>query len=389
MVVFFTGTSSLSAQNKTADGYFTSEALLAANDTGVIVSIKKYNPTQDEISKAAKPPKNAPLNYLMAPFEATNITMGNKGFESKIYALDKKGDLLWERTIGYNNKSIPSPVKIAGHTIYAGEGQKDRRAVSIQKIDQYGKVVWEKVLDSLDNVNDLFITKDRVSALVSFDVIKRNIQKNGTFSETVYPAYFFIQLNNETGELIKKEYQKMGSYLSGLGFNNPVLNTDYSYLISKPDSAAFLTVMNLENATIVSKNPNMEYSILKLSADTGSYQFLTLKPLKKGKNSYSVIYDNYARGKKYETEVPIDHSDADRQFITTTSVDSLAVVIGNPYSISMGFIDTTGKFSLYKKTSANGLPVTAVAVVSGKICILQVEGRNKPGAIGKLKVDYY
>src|SRR6185503_7714072 len=106
-------------QGKPAEGFFTSEANAIAVGNGVLISIKKYNPTQSEIDNAARPPKNAPMNYLMAPFEATNISMYGKEFESKLYSLDKDGKIIWEVTLGFSNKSVASPLKLYDDFIYS------------------------------------------------------------------------------------------------------------------------------------------------------------------------------------------------------------------------------------------------------------------------------
>lgn len=46
------------AQLTQPEGYFTSEARAVTADTGIIVSIKKFNPTETDIENAVKPPKN-------------------------------------------------------------------------------------------------------------------------------------------------------------------------------------------------------------------------------------------------------------------------------------------------------------------------------------------
>lgn len=377
------------AQQGSAEGFFTSEANVAATENGVLVSIKKYNPTQSEIDNAAKPSKNTPMNYLMAPFESVNISMYNKGFESKLYSLDKEGKNLWNLTIGYSDKSNPSPIKIYKDFIFTGESAKDADKVTIQKIDLKGNVIWQAELDSLNNVNDIYVEDNRVSALVSFDVSKKTQHKDGTFSENIYPIYFFVQLDIITGKRIVQEYQKMANYLSSLKFSNPFLNSDYSYYLNNKDSAAFLNVTKLESATIVSQGMSKENSILKLTAGNESYHLLTLLSVGKSKKTYNLISDFYGKGKKYETELPIEYKNSDRCFIYKTAGDSIATIIGNARNITITYSDMEGKSTLHKKIDNVISPIIGAGIQSGKVYILQMEGRIKPGSVGRIKVDYY
>ncbi|MBL0280933.1 MAG: hypothetical protein IPQ11_11480, partial [Bacteroidetes bacterium] len=129
----------------------------------------------------------------------------------------------------------------------------------------------------LDNVDDINVSGDMVCALVSFDYYQKIKHPNNTFSENMFPVYFYVQLNIETGEIIKKEYQKMGVYLSGKHFSNPVLNSEYSYFLNNLDSVAFLSTIELEKATIVSNNLTVGSKIRLLSAGSDSYHLLNEK----------------------------------------------------------------------------------------------------------------
>jgi len=377
------------AQQDFAEGFFTSEANVVPTDNGILVSIKKYNPTQSEIDNASKPSRNSPMNYLMAPFESVNISMYDKGFESKLYLLDKEGKNLWHMTLGYSGKSVPSPIKLYKDFIFTGESAKNSDKVIIQKIDLKGKVVWQTELDSLNNVNDIYVEDNRVSALVSFDISKKVEHKNGTVSENVYPIFFFVQLDISTGKRIVKEYQKMANYLSSLSFSNPLLNSDYSYYLNNKDSAAFLNITKLESATIVSQDMSKKNSILKLAAANESYHLLTLLSVEKNRKVYNLISNFYGKSKNYESELPIKYNNSNRCFIYKTAGDSIVTIIGNEKNISIVYSDIEGKSTLDKNIDNVISPIIGAGVSLGKVYILQIEGRIKPGSSGRLKVGYY
>lgn len=84
------------SQLNPAEGYFTSEAKAIETDSEIIVSVKKFNPTETDIENAIKPPKNSSWNFLMLPYEANMLLLNNKGFESKLYSLNKAGEVIWE-----------------------------------------------------------------------------------------------------------------------------------------------------------------------------------------------------------------------------------------------------------------------------------------------------
>lgn len=387
--IFFCSTLSIFAQQNQAEGFFTSEAITMVTDTEVFVSIKKYNPTQAEIETAARPAKNAPMNYLMAPFDAVKISMFNKGFESKLFSLNKEGKVLWDITLGYSDKSVASPIKLHNNFIFAGESVKDADKVIIQKIDRNGNVIWKKELDSLHNVNDIYVDENRVSMLVSFDATRRIEHADNTFSENIYPIYFFVQLDNKTGKTIKKEYQEMGNYLSSLNFSNPLVNSDYSYYLSNADSAVFLNITKQKTATIVSEGMSKDHSILELIAGEDSYHLLTLLTSEKNKKVYSLISDFYDKGKKYEIEIPIVHIETNRHFMYKNAGDSILIIMANSKNVSISYTNIEGKSTLYKKINAPKSPIVSAGEIEDKIYILQVEGRDKPGTLGRIKIDFY
>ncbi len=262
-IAVFAGNLKLQAQQIPAEGFFTSEAATVSIGNDIIVAVKKYNPTPEEIAAAIKPLKNAPMNYLQAPLEATHISMYDKSFESVMYCLNNEGTVKWKTTLGYSNKSDASAITAYKGFLYAGESVKTEDKVVIQKMDASGKMIWQTKLDSLNDVNAVYVEGDKVNALVSFEASEKVVHQDGTFSFNNYPAYFFVQLNMATGEKIKQEYQMMGNYLSKMGFSNPVINSDYSYYLNNKDSAAFFNVANQQSATIVSENMSKANTILK------------------------------------------------------------------------------------------------------------------------------
>ncbi len=380
---------SLGAQ-QTPQGFFTSEGSAVVMGEDIVVSIKKYNPTAQEIADAVKPAKNKPMNYLQAPAEATSMSLYDKGFESMIYCLNKAGNVKWNLTLGHSNKSVASPLAGYKDFLYAGESVKEEDKVVIQKMDASGKIIWQTKLDSLHDVNAIYVEGDKVNALVSFEGSEKLTQQNGSFSYHNWPVYFFVQLNIETGKMIKKEYQMMGNYLSKLGFSNPVINTDYSYYLNNKDSAAFFNVATQTSATIVSKEMSNENAILKLTAGTESNHYLTLLSRSRSKKVYTLISDFYGKKKKYQSELPVSYSSAiSRYFIYKNENDSMLTIIHSGKSIDLVYTGIEGNSVLYKKIEDERYPVVAGGMMPGKVFLIQLEGRDKPGQPGKLSVSYY
>ena len=373
-----------------AEGYFTSEAEAIMTDSGIIVSLKKFNPTKTDIDNAMKPPKNGPWNYLMLPYETKKVLMNNKGFESKLYSLNKESEVVWERTLGYSDKSQASQITLHDNFIFAGESHKSENKVIIQKIDLSGKTVWEQVLDSLNNVDDIIVSGGKVCVLVSFDHYKKVKGPDNTYTNKMFPVYFYVQMNIETGEIIKKEYQKMGVYLSGMGFANPVLNSENSYFLNTQDSAAFLSTIQLEKATIVSDNLAKASKISLLSAGLDSYHLLYEKPKARNKTTYNLFSGYYGEQKKYDVELPIEPMASDRTFIAPASDDSLFVIIGKPDKLTILLTDhAAGNTIIYKQTIEVLSPLLFAGYAKDKIFVLQGKNRAKPGTPGELIVTYY
>lgn len=376
------------SQNKRPEGFFTSEANIITEGDRTFVSIKKYNPTQKEVLEAGKPFKTGELNFLSAPFSSTNISMYQKGFESKIYCLDNTGNIVWDYTIGYSNQSVASPIKWKNGYIYTGESNLETDKVILRKMDKNGNVVWKTELDSLHAVNDILIEGDRVSALVSFNTSKKNDNPaNGTFYHHTYPVYFFAQFDITSGRLIKKEYQRMANYLSSKDFTGPQLNSDYSYYLSNQDSAIFLTVMKQDGATVVSQGMSKDKKIITMTSGPESYHLLTALA-SSSKNVYILISDFYGKGKKYEIELPVKFAKDDRRFLYRTSKDSIVTVIGNKEASTVLFTDTVGHTTIKKFTSELSALIVGVAISNNRICLAYVEGRNTPGSTGRLKLFF-
>lgn len=68
-----------------------------------------------------------------------------------------------------------SLVVINDNFIFKGESEAEDNKIAIQKIDYDGNVIWKKELDSLDNVDDIIVSGDKVCAQVSFDLQKKFI----------------------------------------------------------------------------------------------------------------------------------------------------------------------------------------------------------------------
>ena len=392
LVLFFT-TISLSslAQQNPPKGYFTSEAVGVAAGDHIIVSIKKYNPSADEINDAVNPPKNAPMSYLQIPVIATNLSLFNKGFESKLYCLDRSGNIVWEKTLGYSKNSDPSPVTEEKGFIYSGEGSQEKGKIVIRKFDKAGKEIWKNTLDSLENVNAIAMHDNKVNILASFDHSQKIENKKGEFSFKTYPIYSFIQLNPESGAIIKKEYQMMGNYLSSIGFGHPIINSDQSYYLNNNDSAIFLSVANQKGATVVSEEMSRDNKILALTASPASNHYITELSKGQNKNVYTIITDFYGKAKKYQSELPIPFKpdQASRYFIHLTDGDTIFSVISNLDETSISYTNPGGQSQLYKRSTNSAIFIIGSLLAGSKPVLIALEGRNKPGIAGTIKLVYY
>jgi hypothetical protein len=370
-----------------AQGYFTSEAKTVYSKDNIIVSIKKYNPTEDEIKKATKPAKNAPMTYLQIPFAVTNASLFDNSFESNLYCLDRLGNVKWNKLLGFSKNSTASPVAVDKDFIYAGEGMKEAGKIQLQKIDLNGTVVWSKTFDSLDNVNDILIAGNKVNALVSFDISKKVIHADKTFSYNTYPIYFFLQLDTATGAVIKKEYQMMGNYLSSLGFSNPYISSYQSYYLSKKDSALYLSTLNQQSASTVSENMPKGHSILNLVAGPSENHYLTLF----NEKDYVLFTDFYGKEKKYTSNLPvkINNNPFNRTALLQTATDSMISIINAGADISVCYTDTTGKSDCSIKKNILKSLMAGAGLMGNKPYFIIVTGRDQPGMPGKLELVYY
>ena len=325
----------------------------------------------------------------MLPYGTNKVLLNNKGFESKLYSLNKVGEVVWEYTLGYSDKSQASPVVTNNNFIFAGESEAEDNKIAIQKIDYDGNVIWKKELDSLDNVDDIIVSGDMVCALVSFDYYQKVVYPDNTYGNKMFPVYFYVQLNIETGEIIKKEYQKMGVYLSGKHFSNPVFNTPYSYYLSNTDSAAFLSTLELNNARIVSDKLVEGSKNKQISVGPDYYHLLYTKSKSRNKSTYALYTDYYGTQKIYDVDLPLEPTSTDRIFMTPASLDSLFIIIGQPEKITILLVDHDGNTSIYKQIDEVLSPLLFAGYAEGKVVLVQVVGREKVGAPGELVVGYY
>jgi hypothetical protein len=370
-----------------AQGYFTSEAKTLYSNDNIIVSIKKYNPTEDEIKKIITPEKNAPMTYLQVPFTVTNANLFDNGFESNLYCLDRSGNVKWSKILGFSKNSTASPVAVDKDFLYAGEGVKEAGKVQLQKIDKNGTAIWSKTFDSLENVNDILIAGNIVNALVSFEVSKKVVHADKTFSYNTYPIYFFLQLDIETGAVIKKEYQMMGNYLSSLGFTNPHISSYQSYYLNKKDSAMYLSTLNQQSATTVSENLPKRISILNLIAGPSENHYLTLS-----KDKDYVLFTNfYGKEKKYTSNLPvnINNNAFNRTALLQTEKDSMISIINSGTDINVCYTDTTGKSDCSIKKNILKSLMVGTGLIGNKPYFITVTGRDKPGMPGKIELVYY
>ena len=91
--------------------------------------------------------------------------------------------------------------------------------------------------------------------------------------------------------VFKQEYQKMGVYLSGKHFSNPVFNTPYSYYLRNTDSAAFLSTLELNNARIVSDKLVEGSKNKQISVGPDYYHLLYTKSKSRNKSTYALYTD--------------------------------------------------------------------------------------------------
>jgi len=379
----------LPAQLKPAEGFFTSEANTVTLGDDIIVSIKKYNPTAEELKKAQTPPTPGALNYLQITPAASNITLTGKAFESDLYCIDKNGNQKWKTLLGYSKRSAASVIASFNGFIYAGEAVKDDDKIMIQKIDTAGKIIWSTPLDSLQNVNSICIDDNKLNALVSFESSPKAYGKKDT-SYRPYPIYFFLQLDLETGKMIKKQYQLMGNYLSKLYYSNPKVNSSYSYFLNNRDSAVFLNVDKQDGATVISQAKDTAASIVALIGGKQSYHYLTLRNHPKDKEKYQLVSGFYATEKTYVTDMPAKYNPMfGRFFLYKNDNDSVLTAIQSLTSIELVYTDTDGKANTYKTVTNIMAPLLTMGVQQDKVYLVYLDGRKQLGKPGTIKINYY
>ena len=378
------------SQTKSNEDFFVSEAATLPLNNNIIVSIKKYNPTDEQIKNAGSISKEGSMSYMQLPFEASHAELMSKEFESVLFCFDKAGNVLWKTQLGYSKSSSASPLAESKGFLYSGEGMKDETKVVIRKIDKDGKSVWMSKLDSLENLNSIYIFNNKVNALVSFDYSLR-VDDPGTktFSYKIFPIYHFVQLDIETGKVLKKEYQQMGNHLSSLGYSNPMINSDYAYFIRTEDSVAFLTIMNQKSASIVSEKPTTGFRILGLSADSASFHYLATVH-DQNKTVLKLFTSYYEKDPiKYESQLPVVWLPSSRCLLLKTQKDSVVSVVNDEKDLSISFTDRSGKTTLFKKIqNPKRLLPLSVGIINDTPYIITVEGRDKPGKAGSIKIIF-
>lgn len=369
------------SQIENPSGYFTSECVAIHGNDKLFVSIKKYNPTSDEIKSASKAKPNEIMNYLMLPYQATNIGLGNKGFESKLYCLKDDGSTQWEKTIGYSENSEASPVTLNGNFIYTGEGQLDNQVIKIYKIDVTGSIKWEATLDSLDNVNSITTQADEVIVLASFNM-RKEVPNGKGVSYDVFPVYYFIRLNIETGELLSKQYQLMGTYLSSKGFHQTLVCDTVTYMLANADSLIYLNTLEQRNAKVVTDNFEQVNGIKNWSASEGQYSFLTTRAYNNS-NSYLFCTDNYFDLKSNTANIPLTYNPNASAFITQKEGVSYICICDYQRINMYKYIDEA-IVNIYSGDIVNSSAI-GFSVSDTNLFLIQMEGRDKPGKTGTLK----
>lgn len=369
------------SQIENPSGYFTSECVAIHGNDKLFVSIKKYNPTSEEIKKASKAKPNELMNYLMLPYQATNIGLGNKGFESKLYCLKDDGSTQWEKTIGYSENSEASPVTLNANYIYTGEGQLDKQAIKIYKIDVNGAIKWETTLDSLVNVNSITTQADEVIVLASLNLRKEVPNGNGV-SYDIFPVYYFIRLNIETGELLSKQYQLMGTYLSSKGFHQTQVCDTVTYMLANADSLIYLNTLEQRNAKVVIDNFENVKGIKNWSASEGQYSFLTTLETKNS-NSYLFCTDNYFLLKSDTANIPLTYNPNASAFIAQKEGVSYICICDDHRINIYKYIDEA-IVNIYSGDIVNSSAI-GFSVGDTNLFLIQMEGRDIPGKSGILK----
>ena len=374
----------LRASSQTPPGFYASESATAAEKGIVFISVNKYNATPEEIDAAQKKPKkNAPMTMLQIPVEATRLALFSRDFECKLYGLDTSGRLKWEKTLGFSKRSAPAPLAVAEGFVYTGAPDKTKDEVIIRKLSNEGTQVWETRLDSLENVDAICYAENLVNLLVSFDHREKKTDPDGTFSYVSYPVYFFVQLDPVSGKLIRKEYQMMGNYLSSIGYIDPLINTNYSYLLKETDSIAFLTVMDQRQATIASGALPPRSEIAVMTAGSASTHYLVVE-MENNRPVYRLYTDFYGRKEKYQSPVPEPVQVNQRRFLLLDKQENLWTIITRGAAAQVYKTKAKGETALINKFAGNGTLVTAAGILNGHPYLVLLTGRDQPGKNGQL-----
>lgn len=379
------------ARGQSAPGFYTSEAAAVAAGGQVYVSIKKYNPTDEELKKAKTQPSKEEMGYLQLPVFATNVSFFDKSFETGVYCFGTDGKLKWSKSVGYSTKSVPPPLAERDGFIYTGAGLQQEDKVVITKLHPDGRIAWQQQLDSLDEVDAVAVHQGKVNVLASFKHREKKFYKDNTFSYEVYPIYFFIQLDPATGAVLGKEYQMMGNYLSSIGFGHPFINTDQSYFLSKPDSAIFLTTANQRSGVVVSEKMPAGNKIQVLTAGFASYHYITGFSEGKERPVYKLFSNFYGEKKEYESVLPATWADdpMGRIYLLHHASDSVFSFFNIGMQLTVCATGKEGKTSIIKQDNNPGGLVVGAGLNGTQPFIIRLSGRTKGGEPGKLSLVFY
>ncbi len=381
------------AQKQTAPGFYTSEAAAVAAGGQVYVSVKKYNPSAEELKKAEAPPKNGEMNYLQLPVIANHVSFFDKSFESGVYCFGTDGTLKWSTTAGYSSNSVAPPLDVRDGFIYTAASLKEEDKVVITKLSPEGKVIWQQKLDSLDEANGVAVHQGKVNVLASFKHREKKDHGDGSFSWNVYPIYFFIQLDPANGAVTGKQYQMMGNYLSSIGFGQPYINTDQSYYLSKPDSAIFLNTAEQRSGVVVSEKMPAGNKIQLLTAGPSSCHYITVFTEKKEKPVYKLFSDFYGEKKEYESVIPVSCTDdpMNRMYLFRHSSDTVFsfFTTGTGIKLSICATDKQGKTTVIRQDNNPGGLVVGAGLNGTQPFIIRLTGRVKRAEPGMISLVFY
>ncbi|MBP6431329.1 MAG: hypothetical protein KA319_06145 [Ferruginibacter sp.] len=395
IIVFFLSIYSLGnttvAQNN-PEGFFSSESKSIVIGNEIIVSIKKYNATDEQLKKLTNKKSSKEMTYLDLPIDATNISLNSRDFESMLYCFDMEGKIKWEKSIGFSKFSWAAPITTDSTFSYVGEALSDDKA-QILKIDSNGNVVWKKEIDSVQVINAIHFSNNKLVALSSFEVNrkKESVDKK-SFSYHTFPVYFHLEINEKDGSVINNEYQHMANYMSSLGFSNPYIASDYSYYLNNKDSVVYFNINQQKSATVVSQGMPKDCKVQQVIATENSNHYVTLSRNENQKPIIQLFTDYYTINKKYNIELNVTNTSNSfpRYFLINNKPTSVAALICFENKVNIFMVDNAGKITSTETPNLkiNDI-VTSVGVVMDQLYSVQVNGRETLGKKGQLSIKYY